>query len=161
MDFSNPAHIESLVTDLDNAGALFRKNGLTLSYHNHGIEFIDVGGMPLLEAIRQRTSPESLSFELDTYWVQYGGGDPVEWCARVPNRLPCLHLKDYGFDARESKPAFREIGRGNLNFPAIIKAAEESGCQWFIVEQDTCPGDPFDSLRISFEFIRDHLVGKS
>jgi sugar phosphate isomerase/epimerase len=54
--------------------------------------------------------------------------------------------------------AFAEIGRGNLEFPAIIAAAQAGGCQWFIVEQDTCPGDPFDSLQISFDYIQSHLV---
>jgi hypothetical protein len=32
------------------------------------------------------------------------------------------------------------------------------GCAWFIVEQDTCPGDPFDSLRQSFDYIKANLV---
>jgi len=54
-----------------------------------------------------------------------------------------------------------EIGHGNLNWPAIISAAERSGCEWFIVEQDVCPGDPFDSIRESFRFIKEHLVEES
>ena len=39
----------------------------------------------------------------------------------------------------------------------IVAVAEGSGCRWFIVEQDTCPGDPFESLRKSFEYIKENL----
>ncbi len=72
-------------------------------------------------------------------------------------RLPLLHMKDYMVND-ENAPQFAEIGVGNLPWPQIIAAAEESGCEWFIVEQDTCPGDPFDSLQISFDYIRANLV---
>jgi sugar phosphate isomerase/epimerase len=51
-----------------------------------------------------------------------------------------------------------EIGVGNLDWKAIIAAAEKSGCEWFIVEQDYCPGDPFDSLKTSFDYIEANLV---
>ncbi|UCD39610.1 MAG: hypothetical protein JSV87_04140, partial [Candidatus Bathyarchaeota archaeon] len=45
---------------------------------------------------------------------------------------------------------FAEIGEGNMNWQAIIEAAEESGVEWYLVEQDNCYGrDPFESLRIS------------
>lgn len=67
--------------------------------------------------------------------------------------MPCLHLKDYAFTA-EDKPAFSEIGSGNLDWHRILPAAHRSGCQWLIVEQDTCPGDPFVSIRKSFEYLK-------
>lgn len=157
VDFSNPDDVSSLAADLDKAGAVLREAGQVLGYHNHAIEFLRVGGKTLLEMIYDTTSPENLVGEIDTYWVQYGGGDPVAWCERLAGRLPLLHLKDYGYTS-ENKPVFAEIGYGNLDFKRIVSAAEASGCEWFIIEQDTCPGDPFDSLRKSFDYIRDHLV---
>jgi sugar phosphate isomerase/epimerase len=157
VDFGNAAHIQQLIADLSRAGALFAKAGLSLGYHNHAIEFVRVGGRTVLETIFERTDPKHLVAEIDTYWVQHGGGDPVAWCERLAGRLPVMHLKDYGFTT-ENKPAFAEIGRGNLDFPRIIRAAEKSGCAWFVVEQDSCPGDPFESLRVSFEHIKSHLV---
>ena len=76
-----------------------------------------------------------------------GGGDCVEWCRRLAGRIPFIHLKDYMMTL-EKKPIWCEIGRGTLPFARIIAEAEKSGCEWFIVEQDTCPGDPFESLRL-------------
>ena len=45
---------------------------------------------------------------------------------------------------------YAEVGEGNLNWPGIMAAAKEAGTKWYIVEQDTCQRDPFDSLAISF-----------
>ncbi len=159
IDFSDAAQVESLCERLERAGALFRAAGVTLCYHNHALEFMRFPGAhtTVLEHIFARTARRHLAAELDTYWVQFGGGDPVAWCAKLAGRLGVLHLKDYVFTP-ENKPVFGEIGRGTLDFPRIIAAAENSGCQWFVVEQDTCPGDPFESLRYSFEYIRQHLV---
>lgn len=157
IDFSNPEHVASLIVDLDKAGAVLREAGQVLGYHNHAIEFLRVGGKPLLETIYDSTDPKNLVGEIDTYWVQYGGGDPVTWCERLADRLPLIHLKDYGY-LPENKPVFAEIGYGNLDFRAIVAAAEKSGCEWFIVEQDTCPGDPFESLKMSFDYIAANLV---
>jgi sugar phosphate isomerase/epimerase len=98
-----------------------------------------------------------LQGEIDTYWIQHGGADPVAWCAKLANRLPLLHIKDYTV-LPTGKPDFTTIGAGNLNWPGIIAAADKSGCAWFIVEQDFTPGDPFDAVKQSFEYIKANLV---
>ncbi len=157
VDFTNPEHVETLVRKLDAAGAKLRAAGLTLGYHNHGIEFVRYRGAPALDYIYAHTDPANLVGELDTYWIHYGGGDVAAWCRKLRGRLPFIHLKDYCYTT-ENKPTFCEIGLGTLPFQEIIAAAEASGCEWFIVEQDTCPGDPFDSLKISFDYIKAHLV---
>jgi len=160
VDFADPAAVKAMVSDLDAAGAVLRENGCELSYHNHAIEFIRIGNEVLMDYIARATSPENLKFELDTYWVQFGGSNPVDWCRKASGRLPILHCKDYGFGT-DNQPHFAEIGYGNLDFPAIIAAADEAGCQWFVVEQDTCPGDPFVSLEKSYRTMRDCLCAQA
>ena len=157
VDFSDGAQIQSLIADLDAAGAVLRAAGQVLTYHNHANEFVSFEGKPVLETIYAKSNPANLQGEIDTYWVQAGGADPVAWCAKLKNRLPLLHLKDYAVNA-SGQAHFAEIGSGNLNFKAIIAAAEESGTEWFIVEQDSCPGDPFDSIRKSFDYIQANLL---
>ena len=152
----NPAAVKEFAAKLNASGKALHEAGLVLSYHNHAIEFRRVEGRTALEMIYAETDPRYLKAELDTYWVQYGGGSPLEWCRRMKNRLPLLHMKDYGVNA-ESKPTYCEIGMGNLDWKEIIPAAEKSGCEWFVVEQDTCPGDPFDSLKISYDYIQREL----
>jgi len=157
IDFSDEAQILALARKLNKSGAVLREAGQTLTYHNHAIEFVRHGGMTALEIIYKKSSKKNLQGEIDTYWVQYGGADPVDWCKRLKGRLPLLHMKDYAF-LTSDKPMMAEIGSGNLNWKKIVATAEKSGCQWFIVEQDVCPGDPFDSLKKSFEYIAANLV---
>jgi sugar phosphate isomerase/epimerase len=148
--------VKELAAKLDKAGQVLAGAGKALTYHNHHIEFQKVEGRLILDVLYGETNPRHLQGEIDTYWVQYGGGDPVAWCEKLRKRLPLLHMKDYGIN-KENHVVFSEIGSGNLDWKRIVKAAEKSGCQWFIVEQDACPGDPFESLKISFEFIKGAL----
>ncbi|MCX7020307.1 MAG: sugar phosphate isomerase/epimerase [bacterium] len=141
---------------LNAAGKILRDAGVQLSYHNHHMEFRHVEGRTILEQIYEMTDPLNLQGEIDTYWVQFGGGCPTDWCRKLRRRLPLLHMKDYMIN-QDNKPAYAEIGQGNLDWPIIISEAEKSGCKWFIVEQDECPRDPFESLKMSFEHIRDNL----
>ena len=138
---------------LNTAGKVLHEAGQILCYHNHQIEFQRVAGRSVLEIIYAETDQRYLQGEPDTYWVQHGGGDPVAWCERLKGRLPIIHLKDYTVLA-DNKATYTEIGNGNLNWKKIIAAADAGGCQWFTVEQDTCPGDPFDSLRQSFDYLK-------
>ena len=157
IDFADRAQVDSLAQDLDRAGKLLHDAGQVLTYHNHAIELLRLGETTLLQYLYDQTDAKYLQGEIDTYWIQYGGGDPVAWCESLKGRLPLLHMKDYQFTT-ENKPTYCEVGAGNLNWKKIIAAAEASGCEWFIVEQDTCPGDPFDSVRKSFEYIKANLV---
>ncbi len=156
VDMTDPESLGSLIADLDAAGALMAAEGITLTYHNHGIEFVQTHGVTALDRIYNETDPAHLQGEPDTYWIHYGGGENVAWCNKLTGRLPMIHLKDYKFTA-ENQPTYCEIGAGTLDFAAIIPAAEAAGCQWFIVEQDTTPGDPVDSLRQSFEYLTNHF----
>ncbi|AKC83226.1 xylose isomerase [Verrucomicrobia bacterium IMCC26134] len=159
VDFNNPEHVSTLIRKLDAAGAKFRAAGLKLGYHNHANEFYRPdGGSTFLDRVYAETSPENIVSELDTFWVQRGGGDIVDWVRRMKGRIPFIHLKDYKVNpAGES--SFCEIGAGTLPFKRIIAEAEAGGCEWFIVEQDTCPGDPFVSIKQSLDYIKDNLLG--
>ncbi len=156
VDLSDAASVDALISALDRAGEALATAGQTLCYHNHHQEFRKLGDRTILERIYTGTQPANLQGEPDTYWVQYGGGDPVAWCERLAGRLPLIHLKDYAIND-DCTPVYCEIGAGNLDFRRIVDAAERSGCKWFIIEQDTCPGDPVDSLAQSFRYLAENI----
>lgn len=156
VDFSTLAAVRAFANRLNASGQVLHAAGVTLCYHNHHMEFQQLEGRTILEIIYAETDPRFLQGEPDTYWVQYGGGDPVAWCQRLAKRLPILHMKDYAVNAKH-EVGFAEIGHGNLDWPRIVAAADAAGCEWYCVEQDTCPGDPLESLAKSFAFIRDRL----
>ncbi|MEM7133230.1 MAG: sugar phosphate isomerase/epimerase [Chloroflexota bacterium] len=127
--------------------------GLTFSYHNHSFEFERYphgnGTRTALEIIYDESDPRYLQAEIDTYWIQHGGGDVVQWITRMTNRMPVIHVKDMVMQGREQLMA--EVGEGNLNWPSILNACKEANVGWLAVEQDICQRDPFESLAISFK----------
>lgn len=153
------AQVRTFVRALDRAGERLHRAGKVLSYHNHDLEFVRIGADTVLDILYRDTDPKHLQAELDTYWIQAGGGSPEGWIRRLKKRLPVLHMKDYGVTT-ERRPVFREIGSGNLDWKAIVHEADRAGCRWFVVEQDAnwIRNDPFRSLRASFEFIKEALV---
>ncbi len=124
--------------------------GKCFMYHNHAREFQKLNGKVILQKLAEDFAPEKLGFILDTYWVQVGGGDPAEWIRKLSGRVPCIHLKDYAYDAQMAV-----IGEGNINFDRVFEQAEKAGTQYMLVEQDKCYGeDPFDCLARSYQYLK-------
>lgn len=124
--------------------------GLQLIYHNHNFEFARCGQDTLMDILLAE-SGEALHFELDTYWVQAGGADPIAWIRKVAPRMKVVHFKDMVYSPEQKAPIMAEIGEGNLNWPGIIQACADTGVRWHIVEQDVCQRCPFESLKISLD----------
>lgn len=130
-------------------------HGLKFIYHNHNLEFERFGDETGLDLLLLNTDPETFGVELDTYWIQAGGGNPVEWIKKVKGRMDVVHFKDMtvsGFNQ-----LFAEIGEGNLNWHAIIDVCRETGVKWYAVEQDVCRRDPFESLQISYNYLKKYF----
>ncbi len=124
-----------------------RAAGIRLAYHNHAYELERFGRESGLEIIYRASDPALLDGQIDTYWIQYGGGSPAGWIRRLRGRAPTVHVKD--MDVSDGQPVMAEIGEGNLDWADVLAACREAGVQWLIVEQDVCRRDPFESLAIS------------
>ena len=134
---------------LENLAKKAVDEGFTLSYHNHDFELSERHeGKTALEIIFE-AAPQYLQSELDVYWVKKGGKDPVEFINKFADRLSLLHVKDMMPDE-----SFGEVGAGILDWTAIFAAAKETDVMHYVVEQDVCPGDPFDSVAISFNNLK-------
>ncbi len=154
-DFSSLDAVRRLCKALDRTGKTLRKAGISFSYHNHNLEFYRLGNRMVFDYLLSETDPDNVKIELDTYWVQAGGGSPAEWIARLKGRCTHLHVKDYGVDPK-GRAMFDEIGTGNLDGAGILTAARKAGCKWYVVEQDSDweNGDPFLSLKLSWAFLK-------
>lgn len=137
--------------------AKLAQGGLTFCYHNHSFEFEKFGGRTGFEILYSESDPKLFNGEPDTYWIQHGGGDPAQWITWLGKRAKLIHLKDMAMKGHEQK--FAEVGEGNLNWPAILKTCKVAKAAWYIVEQDTCAGDPFDSLAISLRNLKSWETG--
>ena len=126
--------------------------GMDFSYHNHNQELqrMEGDGRTWLAIIYEDIPGQILKAEIDTYWIQAGGGDPAEWVRKCAGREPLVHLKDMAM-APDREQRYAEIGEGNLNWPAILQAADAGGVEFYLVEQDNCyDRSPFESLAISY-----------
>lgn len=142
---------KACAASLNRAGQATLAHGIQLSYHNHSFEFVHVGRGYAFDLLFAEMDPKYVKSELDTYWVRHGGEDPVAYINRLSGRVPLLHLKDM---ARDEKRSFAEVGTGLLDFPTIFRAAQAAGTEYGIVEQDTCPGDPIDSITTSLRNLK-------
>ena len=147
--FQNPDY-EGFIAGFRPAAKKISEKGLYLMYHNHQFEFAkDEKGVTGLEKLAQAFTPEEMGFTVDTYWVQFGGGDPAQWIKNLKGRVPAIHLKDMA--VVENKQRMAVVGEGNINFSRILYEAENAGTEYLLVEQDDCNGeDPFECLKRSF-----------
>lgn len=127
--------------------------GIRFGVHNHSKEFAqgDGPGRWLFDALLEEGS-KNLAFELDLYWVQHAGVNPIRVLEKCAGRCPVIHIKDKRVDVAEG-PVMAPIGEGNLEWDYILPACREAGVQWVAVEQDKCQRDPFDCLRSSFDYL--------
>ncbi len=130
-----------------------KENGCKLYYHNHYQEFWKrEDGKNIFEHMLEDFPVDLLNITLDTYWVQYAGGDPAQWIKKLSGRLECIHLKDLDMVEKEHRMA--PVGYGNINFDSVLRAAEPAGVEYLLVEQDKCYGvDPFECLKKSYNYL--------
>ena len=155
-------------------GEIAAKNGMQLGYHNHDFEFTKIDGEYALDILYREVPAELLKAQLDTCWVNVGGEVPADYIRKYAGRVPVIHLKDFvgqksanmyaliGIDDGEAKKidetqafCLRPVGSGKQDFPAILKACEESGTKSVVVEQANPSMDltPIECAKSSIDYL--------
>jgi sugar phosphate isomerase/epimerase len=136
---------------LNSIGALCNERGLVLCWHNHNKEFIPMegGGLPF-DFIMNHTDKNLVKCELDIYWVQKGGANPVEMLKKYKDRYRILHVKD--MDHR-SEQDFACPGSGIIDFPSIFSEAADQGIEHYFVERDNVVNG-MECLKSSAEYLK-------
>lgn len=132
-----------------------KQAGLVMTYHNHPMEFRDLGGGVTGFSILAKGS-DLLRFELDVGWVVAGGHDPLAIMKTYAGRIDLLHVKDMAKDGA-APLGWRsvEVGRGVIDWDPILAAARATGVRGYFIEQEPPYLRPvMDSLRISTKEIR-------
>ncbi len=137
--------------------ALLKEHGLNFTYHNHSHEFMKLDGKFIMQhLIDLFKDVDNMTFCLDTYWLQHGGVSILEWMDKVNGKVDILHLKE--MERKAEGPVISEIGNGSINWEAVIKKADEIGVKYYVVEQDSCDGDPFESIKISSDYLHANFM---
>ena len=148
-------HYKQLAEQFNKAGERCKKANIQFCYHNHDFEFAEQNTQLPYDVLLNNTDKDLVKMELDLYWVTKAGHDPIKLFNQHPGRFPLWHVKDMD---NTSKHDFTEVGNGVIDFKKIFANADKAGLKYFFVEQDKCPGSPFDSITKSYNYIKKNLV---
>ena len=134
---------------LNYAGEIARRSGITIGYHNHESEMAPIGGTRPYDVLLQRTEPSLVVMEMDVYWLVKGGGDPMAYFKKYPDRFRMLHVKDM-----DGTPAhtMTDVGKGVIDWKRILAESRHVGVQHYFVEHDFA-ADPFASITASYSYL--------
>jgi sugar phosphate isomerase/epimerase len=152
--FGTIDQVKEICEQFNEGQAVAATAGITLGVHNHWWEFERVEGRYAYEVMLEHLDPAIL-FQIDTYWVQAAGLDPVQVVKSFGTRAPSLHIKDG--PAVQDEPMVA-VGDGVMDFHRVIQAAEGS-VDWLIVELDECATDMMTAVEKSFEYLTREGLG--
>jgi len=139
--------IKTLCDRLNEGYQVASEHGLVFGIHNHWWEFGKLDGRLVHDAMVEILHPGVL-FEIDTYWAQVGGADPVAVIKKLGKRAPFLHIKDGPLEKRQPQVA---VGDGKMDFGPIFAAALPDA--WQIVELDECATDMMQAVKRSYDYL--------
>jgi sugar phosphate isomerase/epimerase len=148
-------HYKKVADDFNKAAETCKKAGIQFCYHNHDFEFIQQDGKYPYEVLLANTDKELVKMEMDLYWITKANQDPIALIDKHPGRFPLWHMKDMD---KTPERKFTEVGNGVIDFQKILAHASTAGMKYFFVEEDQCPGDPYDSIKMSYSYIKNKLV---
>lgn len=123
------------------AGKKLKDAGITLCYHPHGFEFKPHKNGVLFDELLKNA--KNYEFNMDVYWVQMGGGDPLAIMKKYPKKFPLLHLKDRkpgtpgNTDGKGDVETNVVLGKGDVDIRGIIKQAQKAGTKYLIIEDES------------------------
>lgn len=131
------------VNDFNRIGEYLKGRGIIFCYHAHGYEFQPYENGTLLDYIIKNTNPQYVSFEMDIFWIQFGGGDPVALLKKYGDRWKLMHLKDMRKGTKKDLTGLTgpendvPLGTGEINIPVILKEANKIGIKHFFIEDES------------------------
>ena len=165
-DYSDEAAVRELAKRLNKAGETLKENGMSLLYHNHNVELLQVKpGMRAYDVLIEDTDPALLGFEFDSYWFTDGGADAKQWMKKLGGRMKLWHVTDRG--SRQKGPAMTpilkadsmELGTGNMDLDGLKEIALSNGIEAVVLEshKNWIDKDPVKSLELSAKWLNERF----
>ncbi|MDR0584957.1 MAG: sugar phosphate isomerase/epimerase [Treponema sp.] len=171
--FNSEEQLKRTIERFNVFGEKCSKKGLNFYYHSHFQEFELMNGKPVLDLLLEQTDPKFLKLEMDAFWAQRAGQDPVALLKKYDRRCELLHVKDVSKDvtvvnllekyhspfslklivdcSSEYPAEFTEVGEGMLDIEGLVKQAVESNVRCLLVEQDEMNKlSELESIEVSF-----------
>ncbi|MDO1511585.1 sugar phosphate isomerase/epimerase [Maribacter confluentis] len=123
------------------AGKKLQESGLILVYHPHGYEFRPYRKGTLFDYMAKNAT--NYTFELDVFWAQHGGEDPLALMKKYPSKITLLHLKDMekGVEGNDTGHEDDEtnvvLGTGQIDIAGIVAEAKKLGIEYMFIEDES------------------------
>ncbi|RVT79662.1 sugar phosphate isomerase/epimerase [Flavobacterium sufflavum] len=164
-DYSSQQAVNELANKLNQAGKLLDAANVQLLYHNHNCEFRRLeSGKTAYQLLLEKTNPQYVNFEFDSYWAIEAGCDAVALMETLGDRMKLYHINDRGTRMKGSKGSIvksdgMELGYGNINLKALIESAKKNGVKAIILEthRNWVDNSPVKSFQLSAEFLKKHI----
>ncbi len=132
-----------------------RAAGKRFAYHVHSQEFGPAPEGTLFDLLAKEAGPD-VGFELDVFWVVWGGGDPVKLLHKYPGRVYFTHLKDMAKGVLPGRPGQDRdklnvpLGAGQIDVRGIVAAAAKAGVELHYLEDES--PDPLANIPKSIAY---------
>ena len=165
-DYTDEKSVCELAQRLNRCGEKLKNENLSLLYHNHNVELLQVRpGHRAYDILIEETDPSYVNFEFDSYWFTDGGADAKAWMRKLGTRMKLWHINDRG--SRQKGAAMTpilnadsmELGTGNMDLDGLREIALMSGIEAVILEshKNWIDKDPVKSLEVSAEWLRERI----
>lgn len=135
---------------LNEAGRIARERRIWIAFHNHADDFVVLDGEVAYDVFAARTDPSVVRLQLDTGNLAMAGREPMDYMKRYGERYWLFHIKDV---PRLRAEADAELGKGIIDFRALLSSIDRIDEKHLFVEQETYPGAPLDSVRRDFVYL--------
>ena len=146
---------KKMVGDWNQVGKIMKEVGIQFAYHNHNFEFQNIDGIvPYYDIYMKEMDPALITMEIDLFWVNKAGQDPVEMFKKYPGRFQLFHMKDMHTKQEPffnvNKDDVSPVGAGVIDFKTILASKETAGMKYMFVEDDNQGnGKTFETLETS------------
>ena len=147
--------VKELCERWNEAAEVAEEFDLELGMHNHWWEFSQVEGRSAFDIMLEEMN-ENIFFQIDTYWVNTGGGNAESVVELLGERAPLLHIKDGPCTPDGDMVA---VGEGKMEFAPIIEASHGAS-DWLIVELDRCATDMMEAVEKSYQYLVSQGLGR-
>ena len=131
------------------AGAVARRAGIWLGFHNEPYHQKPIDGKVPLDAFIGRLDPTVTRLQLDVGNMLMGGGDPMQYLQKYPDRFWSFHLKDTVAD----RSSDTRLGTGIFDFKRFLAAVPSLNGKPCYVEDENAT-DELAAARSNFQYLQ-------
>ncbi len=165
-NYGDETAVRTLAQRLNRMGSKLKGEGLSLLYHNHNVELLQVSpGLRAYDVLVNETEADAVNFEFDSYWFTDGGADAGQWMKKLSGRMKLWHITDRGSRLSGSamtpilKADSMELGTGNMDLDGLREIALSNGIEAVVLEshKNWIQKDPVRSLEVSAKWLNERF----